>query len=80
MLKVFHRLDRQLDLAVPWLAVLQLLDVLLFQIEAFKVRELRRIAETLDREIAGELAQRVDVRRKLEVALGSGLYIDRAEN
>src|SRR5690242_20478435 len=80
LLKAFYRLSRQLDLAMPCLAVLQLLDVLLFQREALQVRKLRRIAETLDGEIARQLAQRVDVRGKLEVALWSRLNVHRAEN
>src|SRR6202008_4891062 len=62
------------------LAVLQLLHVLLVQGEALKVRKLRRIAESLDCKIAGELTQRLDVRGKLEVALGSRLHVHRSED
>jgi hypothetical protein len=52
LLKVFYGLNRQLELAMSGLAVLQLRNVLLIQGEALKVGKLRRIAETLDCEIA----------------------------
>src|ERR1700751_975081 len=80
MLKGFYRLSREFDLAMLCLAVLQLLHVLFVQGEALKVGKLRRIAETLDCEIAGELAQRVDVPGKLEVALWSRLYVHRSKD
>src|SRR5262249_29420492 len=61
-------------------AVLQVLDVLGFQGEAFEIGELGRIAEFLKGQIAWKLAQRVDVRCEVQILVRRRFYIYRAEN
>src|SRR5579871_2440710 len=80
LLKTFHRLGRELNLAMPYFAGFQFFDVLLFKIEPLKIRRLGRIAEALNRQITWELAQRIDIRNELQIALWTCLYVHRAED
>src|SRR5262245_1734211 len=57
LLKSFHQFRRQLDLAVPCLAVLELFDVRLIESEAIEIGEPGGITELSNGEIAGKFAQ-----------------------
>src|SRR5689334_14779586 len=75
-----HGLGGQLNLALARFAILELLDVLCLQSESVEVGEFRRIAELLDGQITGKLAQCINIRCKLEIFLWSGVDIYRPEN
>src|SRR5271169_2569202 len=80
LLKTVHRLCWQLNLAMAHLAVFQFLDVFPFKGETLKVQKLWRIAEALNRQIAWELAQRVEVRCEFDITLWTSLDVYRAED
>ena len=71
---------RQPDPAVAWLAILQLLHVILFECEAIEIGKLRRITELSNRKKAGKFTQCIDIRCKPEVALRSGFDVHGAED
>src|SRR5215469_329981 len=79
-LKLVHRFGGQLHLAMALSAIFQFLEIFLIHGEAGEVRNLRRVAKLLKRDIARKLAERIDVGGKLEVKFRSRVYVDRAKN
>src|SRR3954462_12439766 len=64
---------------MPRRAMLQLLDIGVIEGELRKIRGLRWIAESLDGEVAWNLAKRVDIGSKLKIFFGGRLYEYRAK-
>ena len=77
--KVFDRAGRQLHLTVAGRAVLQGLDLIAVERKIFQVRKCWRIAEHLERQIAGKLTTPVEIAGKLNVALRSSVDVDRTK-
>src|SRR5262249_22775922 len=79
-LELLHRFAWELHLAVAGFAIFQLFEIFRVKSEACQIRKLRRVAELLDRKVTRQLAHRIEIRRELQVTLGSRMDIYRAEN
>ena len=79
-LKLVNRFGWQLNVAVARLATLQVLQVPRFDCESGEIGWFGGIAEFLNREIAGEFTQRIEVICELEISVRRRFNVDCAKH